>query len=544
MPCSFSYSDPQSASEPTGTKVVISHLKEKGLGVLLAEGAPLEFAKIFAQYLCKYPDVQLTINGQKIIPSDYFRLVDVHSLRTIKAADGKSNDVVMEILEWIPPVERGISLCDSSGIELHTLEAKLRAKGLNFTIQLKSDYFANLNKENLLILDELDPGVHNLVEEAREYTRGYVRSKKAEEQAGIVAQWKEEDIYPYAEKSDLSPVEKAERQVFDIIGVNVEDYLPDFERADQKQRKFTFRLLAQAITNNPESLQTIISDVLDLKKEDQDDLADLLKKTNLVNVIKSAKIVANRLDFLTGLQNLLFDKETKASLLERDQLHKILEKEAWLFDENFALTVSEATLKEVLDAHLSLLGKRCDDDSDVTREDGRGGRVDLMFSLVNRPKIGLRDHLIVELKRPSQKINAEVLGQIQSYAFAVSKDPRFDKTTTRWKFIAVSNDLDDFADMQTHQKDRPEGLVFADADAHIEVWAFKWTTILHDAEARLQFINQTLSYNADRESAKEYLQKAHERFIPKPQDKPTDIEKALPQGSNGPKLIAAPSADM
>lgn len=521
-PHSFTYSDSTTIEGPTGTKVVISSLKDKGLDELLSKNAPLEFAKIFVLYLCKNPNVQLTINGQTIIPSDYCHTAALHSLPAI-VANGRNHSVVMEILEWFQPVERGISLCDASGIELHTVEAKLRAKGLNFTIQIKSDYFVGLNKENRLVLEELEPVVRDLLEGAREYARSYVRTKKAEEQASIVAQWKAEDIYPYTDKSDLSAVEKAERQVFDIIGVNVEDYLPEFERADQKQKKFTFKLLAQAIANNPESLQTIISDVLDLKKNDQDDLAELLKKTNLTSVIKAAKTVANRLNFLTGLKNLLFDKDTKRMLLERDQLHKILEKEAWVFDENFALTVSEATLEEVLNAHLALLGKRCDGDESVTREDGRHGRVDLMFSLVNRPKIGLREHLVVELKRPSKKIDSEVLSQIQSYALTVAKDPRFDKATTHWKFIAVSDELDDYAKDQAHQQNRPEGLVFINKDASIEIWALEWTTILHDAEARLEFINQTLNYNADRESAKEYINKTHERFIPK---LPNEMESA------------------
>ena len=522
-PCSFSYSDRENDSGPSHTEVVISNLKDKGLGSLYSENAYLEFAKIFALYLSKNPSIELTINGRKIIPFDYFRPAVTQALPPVKLPDGKSYDVALDILDWNKPVERGISLCDSSGIELHSVEARLKAKGLNFTIQLKSDYFTELAKDNRLILEDLEPSVSSLIEEARECARGYVREKKAEEQASIVAQWKQEEIYPYEEKEYLSPIERAERQVFDIIGVNVADYLPEFDDADKKQKKFTFRLLAQAITNTPESLQKIITDVLDLKKDAQEELADLLRKTDLTSVIKSAKAVSNRLDFLVGLKNLLFDKETKASLLERDQLHKILEKEAWLFDENFALTVSEATLEDVLALHLEKLGSRTDDDSDVRREDGGRGRVDLMFSLSNRPRIGQIDHLIVELKRPSKKIDMEVLNQIQSYAFAVADDPRFDKRTTHWKFIVVSNELDAYAQKQAHQQNRPVGQVYVDEDNRIEVWALDWTGVIHDAEARLQFINQSLSYNADRESAKEYLSKKYAQFIPSLPDKKNEV---------------------
>lgn len=43
----------------------------------------------------------------------------------------------------------------------------------------------------------------------------------------------------------------------------------------------------------------------------------------------------------------------------------------------------------------------------------------------------------------------------------------------------------------------------------------RWTKIIHDAEARLEFINQALSYDADRDSSKDFLLKKYERFIPK-----------------------------
>ena len=395
-PYSFDYTSPEQVSGVPHTTVSVTNLKDKGLGSLYAESALFEFAKIFAQYLVKNPGVRLKINGSELDPREYCSPIFTATLREFHDKNGKTYPILLEILEWKQPVERGISLCDSTGIELHAVEAKLRAKDVNFTVLVKSDYFAELAKENRLILEDLDPDVDRIVAEARDSARGYFRARKADKLANIVAQWKADDIYPYEEKESLSPVEKAERQVFDIIGVNIEDYLPQFEEADKAQRKFTFRLLAQAITNNPESLQKIITEVLNLKKEDQDDLADLLKKTNLTNVIRSAKTVADRLNFLEGLKHLLFDKETKKSLLERDQLHQILQREAWIFDENFALTVSEATLNEVLNLHLEMLGKRNDDESEVKREDGGQGRVDLMFSLANKPREGETDHLIVE----------------------------------------------------------------------------------------------------------------------------------------------------
>ncbi|MFQ0992141.1 hypothetical protein [Gilliamella apicola] len=95
------------------------------------------------------------------------------------------------------------------------------------------------------------------------------------------------------------------------MAVNVANHLDKFEKQNKKSKQFTFTLLKQAIENNPESVQKIISEVLGLKKEEQDDLANLLKQTTLSSVIKSAQIITDRLNFIKGLEQLLFDKETK-----------------------------------------------------------------------------------------------------------------------------------------------------------------------------------------------------------------------------------------
>lgn len=258
--------------------------------------------------------------------------------------------------------ERVFHLCNSKGISLYEYPVKqqIRAPGFSFTAYIKSDYFLELDKNNELTAEEVHPEVSAILKIARNKVKAHFLRRENENKSEIVEQWKQEQIYPYEEKNGLNPVEIAERQVFDILAVNVQSYLPEFEEKDKKSKKFTFRLLAQAISDNPESVQKIISEVLGLKKEEQDELVELLERTQLSSIISSAKIVANRLDFLVGLENLLFDKDTKRTLLERDQLHKILENETWLFHEEFSLAGSEQRLEEVLNFHLDKLGKRED----------------------------------------------------------------------------------------------------------------------------------------------------------------------------------------
>lgn len=425
-------------------------------------------------------------------------------------------DVSLSIIEWNIPTDRTLHLCDSSGISLHETEVgpQVRAPGFNFTAYVKSDHFRELDKTNQLVLADLHPDTQTILKSAKNKIREHFRRRVAEDQGKIVERWKKENIYPYEDKSNLNPLEEAERQVFDILAVNVQSYMPDFEDGDTKSRRFTFRLLAQALRENPESVQEIVGEVLGLKKEAQDDLADLLRKTPLSAIISSAKIVANRLDFLVGLESLLFDKENKKRLLERDQLHKILEKEAWLFHEEFSLAGSEQRLEEVLQKHLEKLGKREDDPEAVRLSDGRTGRIDLMFHKVVQPRNGEYDYLIVELKRPSKKLDAEVLTQIKQYAFAVASDERFHNIPATWTFIAISNELDDYAKREANQRGQPHGRVHDDAELNITVWIKPWAEVINDARARLAFFNEQLTYEADRDTAKAYLKKTHDKFIP------------------------------
>ncbi|WPX44194.1 hypothetical protein [Undibacterium sp. CCC3.4] len=227
---------------------------------------------------------------------------------------------------------------------------------------------------------------------------------------------------------------------------------------------------------------------------------------------------------MNGLEALIFHKKSKKKLLERDQLHKILETEAWLFHEEFSLAGSEQRLEEVLQRHLSELGPREDDSKIVDLGDGKTGRIDLMLQKVVQPRTGEYDYLIVELKRPSQKINSDVLTQIKKYAIAVASDERFAGVPAKWTFVAVSNELDSFAKKEANQKGRPKGQVYDDSELNITVWVKEWAEVINDARSRLRFINEQLSYEADRDSAKAYLQRAHAKFIPNLSDDDTDVD--------------------
>jgi hypothetical protein len=137
--------------------------------------------------------------------------------------------------------------------------------------------------------------------------------------------------------------------------------------------------------------------------------------------------VADRLKFIHGLEALLFDVDSKKLLKERSQLHRMVaENNTWIFGEEFNLTVDDQSLTEVLRKHRKLIGDNVVIDQPVRRIDGKVGIIDLMLSrMVPQNHSDEREHLVVELKRPSVKVGADEITQVKKYAFTVADDERF-----------------------------------------------------------------------------------------------------------------------
>jgi hypothetical protein len=489
----------------------------------------------FALYLLQYPSVKVFFDGKRIDPRSLsIRTAELEDV-SVDTKDRRVSAKLM-VIEWSTNMGRALYLCTGDGFALSEVSVGIQAPGFFFTAYLKSEFFPELKAKNLLD-SELAPGREEILEAARRSLREYFRTRAAEQALGAVQLWRSEKIYPY-EGTPASPVENVERQVFDICALSLTDNLPDFGKSDAKQKKFTFRLLKNAIEENPSALQAILSEVLDLPKDKQDELAELLRQTSLSAIINAAKIVADRIEFLTGLEHLLFEPESKKQLLERRQLHRLLAPNAWLFGEEFNLTADDESLNTVLERHLARLGRSVENDAPVVRDDGREGIVDLMLSrVVPWPDTPKCEHLVVELKRPKQPVDSKALQQIKDYAFAVAADDRFRDTSTRWKFMAVSNELSGPVQKEASQKGRPAGLVYEADDQQLTIWIFTWGQLIERARGRLEFFRKALEYSASRESAQAHLRKVYEKYLPKPR-----AEHDSDNGASGTRSAPAPES--
>lgn len=509
----FEISEPSESSDNIkGTQVEIFNLAKQASS-LATDSSKESITKEYALYLTEYPHKKLFYDNAYITPSDVWLDKKEYNLGDIEIESVQEN-VSVSIIEWKFKTPREIHYCDENGFSLFNESAGklVRSYGVDFTIYIKSRFIKRKFEENVLSLGSLESGIKELKDKVIDLCKKHFVNKEFLQKTKIVDEWKEKNIYPYAHTPHPGSVEEAEQKVFNILAVNVESYLTSFSKSDNSIKKFTFKLLSQALKDNPNSVRKILSEVLVMSSDDQDSMAKLLEKTTLPNIIKASQIVSDRLNFLTGLEQLLFDDKTKKKLLERDQLHKLLENEAWLFREDFNLSRSENTLNQVLRYHADKLGINHEKESPVIREDGTTGRVDLLLSKARQPREGELEHLVVELKRPTQKIDSSVITQVESYVYAISNDDRFDKQNTQWIFIAVSNEIAPLVQDKISQDDRPYGLLYS--KGNVSIWVYTWGELIGQARSRLMFFSRLLDIDVNRESATNYLKETYSKFIP------------------------------
>jgi hypothetical protein len=327
----------------------------------------------------------------------------------------------------------------------------------HFSAYLKSPYIGALHRDNRLELAELVPNLAKAVEEARQKIKDLFRERASERARIVVEDWKAQNVYPYQGEASTQ-IERAERQIFDIVAVTVREATPDFTEIPRPQVALHLRMLRHAIERSPTELQRILDEVLRLSKRKQKELAVLLDETDLSAIISAATMIADRLKFLQGLRVILFEHEAKQRLKERSQLHKILETNTWIFGEEFNLWASDRELTTVLRTHKEKLDPELIIDEPVKLMTRKRGIVDLMLSRSQkRHRADDYEHLVVELKAPKVKITSKELTQIKDYALSVSRDPRYHRVSgVRWHFWIVSDEYDDFVQSEINSGPDPE----------------------------------------------------------------------------------------
>jgi hypothetical protein len=473
-----------------------------------------ELAEIFAPYLTDYSDIEVTLGPHLLDPAAFIASRKSFTLSDVDASPNGNYEARLDVVEWRGATQRILYLCNRSGMPLVRVATRFHTPNFHFSAYLRSEYNEKLREgDEGLYLAEMHAPLAKARDEALERIKEYSFERAAEQARDVVDTWKRENVYPYQGETD-DPVERIERQVFDIVALKLNKHLPELEQGTRRSKSLQLGLLRRAIENGPQELQPLLLEVLDLPPRERKEFAALLEESSLTALIRATRLITDRMKFVTGLEHLVFDTGLKEMLLERTQLHRLLVDNTWIFGEAFNLTADDESLTQVLRKHRALHEDPLVIDRPVKTVEGKAGIIDLMLSRKARTlRANELEHLIVELKRPTVVAASKEIIQTEQYAQAVANDERFRNVNTRWTFWLVCNDMDPYAKGRASQAHLPPGQIYESREPNITIWVKTWGQLITDNKARLQFYQESLGYKVSKTQALGHLKEKYQKIL-------------------------------
>ncbi len=520
-------SDPEPEADKPGTVVSISQLTSEAVNAIDAADDLRQSVLIeFALHLDRHRDFTIRFMGQDI---DAASVQEHREVINLADADGWEGDAALTIVEWkLQNVRRAIFLCDADDRVFDEVEARIQAPGSEFTAYLKWDGFES--GEPVGLEDDTDTPRGRLIAAARDALREYLSERQRGREAATIQRWRDEGVWPYREEPK-TPVEAATHDAFRVVAMAASRTVD--ESKSNHSRALALRLLKETFENDPEALLPILTDLARLPKSRVDELAHLLQHTTLAQLIQTGREIGSRMEFLSGLNTILFDRQIKRRLLERRQLHRILTHETWIFGEEWSLTGDDERLTKVLKKFLSQLGQEVElaDLKEVRLEDGSNAIPDLVLGRRLQTNADSFEQLVVELKRPKHKLDDEDISQLRAYASAIINDESFAQPNVRWDFWLVGNETTRTVDEQRQQRHLPYGVVQDTGTYRIVVK--QWSELISDAEHRLKFVQNSLDYETSHDSGIAYLRERYAQYLP------TEVGDQSGKGEEDPKQQSA-----
>lgn len=258
------------------------------------------------------------------------------------------------------------------------------------------------------------------------------------------------------------------------------------------QRFITVSIAGLVSSGNNSLVMKVLSQIAELTEEESRKLDDILSRTHLSNIVKTIAEIDDRLQTLSDMESLLFDHEKET--LEVKHLQKVLDKNLWLFGENYTLFAStegamHRTLKRYASEKLGI------DTEEITTKSRK--EVDLFMSRSSEISEVRHENLIIEIKRPSIVLGKKEYDQIDDYARTIAKEPSLNGENMHWEYYLIGDDYDDtiksYIRNASNHGEKHKGLTMYDPELRFKIYVRKWSDIIRVENAhRLKYLKDKL----------------------------------------------------
>lgn len=443
----------------TGTIVTlhgISSLPTESMGFTQIE-KPLLNAFASFLYLKRSKGYKITVDGKAL---DYTKFIDteISEDRTLNIDDQKFN---VYFVKWIDNIKSRyfFYFLDDTSREKYNKHTKFNNNAIEFchSVYIESAYFndfvplddSNTPEEQVIMFESNSKNQRSetfkkLLKSLNEFVGVKLKAFVKKDADRLVEKIESEGGFPKFGDSAFE-IERKE----DLINVVKQIYCVEprifkgLKREPQKSILGFLNLLLS--TDERENVIKIIEEITCLSQEERAALAETLKYTKLSNVIRTIKLITDRLQVIELLRSLIYDNESFAT--ERDHIQKVIQDNYWLFGEEFHLVTADKNFEKALAEYLYFVDNDTDKAKYALTNQGKLRRPDIFICqqrvVETLEGSQLEQNIIVELKAPQIVLSKKIHRQIEDYMDFIMKEPKFNSQARDWRFIAVCKSVDD-----------------------------------------------------------------------------------------------------
>ena len=287
-------------------------------------------------------------------------------------------------------------------VELDSFKGYLSRK---FTGEINADFMDDNSHGNQSLINTTRDGFiegNMIVESFNEWAKDFIKKTLEKERKEIVNNqtkniFSSEKIKKRLDQLPSSVQFKAKTMISHAV--------PKLE--DIKDQSNFADLILKYFESN--TLKELLESILQSNDKDIEKLSDMITEWGVREVSNITDIVTQQIKIIKKLSKLIDDSKT----LEKD-IHKIFEHNIWLLSENYKLWASNNQLKKILDNNI-----------DERYKNKENLRPDIICR-TNDNKV-----VIIEFKRPNEKITLEHLAQVMRYKTIIKKSmPNLKDVTT------------------------------------------------------------------------------------------------------------------
>lgn len=499
--------------QTSGTEVIITgidNLLEDDLNCYNFEECLLNNFSWYL-YLNKEKNYSLNINGKSL---KYKKLVD----------SNLSQDYEIEIedfkfkvcfIKWLDDVKSKyyFHMLDENNIQKYKAFTRYNNNGIDFihSVYVTSIYFNDFvplkkddntlgqisliqNEENKknekdIIYKELIKQLDQIVtDKCKEFLRA--NSNR------LIKDLEKDDVFPKFSNDKYGNIRKN-----DLVAVVKEVYCVQpriFRKANIEQKKTVIGFLNLLLDSDErKNIITIMESITNLSKEERENLAKLLEKTTLNNIVKTIKMLDDRKEIIETLKEIVFKGEQSTN--ERNHIQKIMEKNFWIFGEQYHLVTADKNFEKALEEYEYVLyGKKSKEEYKIDNQD-RLRRMDIFICAKKPLDVYLEtskteENIVLELKAPYVDIDRVIFRQIEDYMDLIKKQPQFNSTSREWKFYAISNRIDDFIkDKYKENEDKGFPFLVKKVD-NCKIFIMTWDDVFKNFEHKYRYLYEKLNF--------------------------------------------------